>query len=370
MKLAIVHDYLVQGIRGAERVVDVLHEMYPDAPVHTLLYDPERMEDRLKEWDIRTSLLQDIPGALSLYKKLFFLMPVAIDYLDLSEYDLIVSSSCGWSKSAPQRDGALHVSYVHSPARFMWFWADEYIETLDAGWAAKAFVRATIPPLRDWDRRTALRAQCLVCNSLTTQRRIREAWDRDAHVIHPPVNTEQFRPEGDPDEYYLVVCTLNPYKRVDVAVDAFNQLGRPLVVVGDGPDLDKLRERARENVRFMGKVPDDEIAGLYARSRGFVMPQEEDFGIAPLEAQACGRPVLAYRAGGALETVIDGQTGVFFTEQTPEALAEAVGRFEQMQFDPERCRKNAQSFSIEQFKQKFGDYVQMRWDEHVSARDV
>ncbi len=367
MKVAIVHDYLVQGIRGAERVVDVLHEMYPDAPIHTLLYDADRMEDRLREWDIRTSLLQDIPGALSLYKKLFFLMPVAIDYLDLSEYDLIVSSSCGWSKSAPQREGALHVSYVHSPARFMWFWADEYIETLDAGWAAKAFVRATIPPLRDWDRRTAQRAQYLVCNSLTTRQRIREAWDRDAHVVHPPVNIEQFQPGGEPEDYYLAVCTLNPYKRVDVAVDAFNRLGLPLLVVGDGPEFDTLRERARENVRFLGKVPDHEIAGLYARCRGFVMPQEEDFGIAPLEAQACGRPVIAYRAGGALETVIDGATGVFFDAQTPESLTEAVGRFEAMEFDVGRCRENAETFSVDCFKQKFGDFVQTRWEEHVSS---
>lgn len=366
MKLALVHDYLVQGIRGAERVVDVLHDMYPDAPIFTLMYDPDRMEDRLREWDIRTSLLQDIPGALSLYKKLYFLMPVATDYLPLDEFDLVISSSCGWSKSAPQREGALHVSYVHSPARFLWFWADEYISTLDAGPAAKAFVRATIPPLRDWDRRTAQRPQHLVCNSLTTKRRIREAWGRDAHVIHPPVNTEQFQPEGEPDDYYLVVCTLNPYKRVDVAVEAFNRLGLPLVVVGDGPQLEALGERAEENVRFMGKVPDDEIAGLYAHCRAFIMPQEEDFGIAPLESQACGRPVIAYRAGGALETVIDGETGLWFDEQTPVSLIEAVERFQSLEFDPERCRENAESFSIDTFRQKFGDYVEMRWQEHVS----
>ncbi len=366
MKLALVHDYLVQGIRGAERVVDVLHDMYPEAPVYTLLYDPERMEDRLRQWDIRTSMLQDIPGALSLYKKLYFLMPMAMDHLPLDEYDLVISSSCGWSKSAPQADHALHVSYVHSPARFLWFWADEYIESLDVTWLAKAFVRATIPPLRDWDRRTAQRAQHLVCNSQTTKRRIRDAWDRDAYVINPPVNTEQFQPEGEPEDYFLVVCTLNPYKRVDVAVEAFNRLGLPLVVVGDGPQFEVLKDRASENVRFAGKVPDEEIASLYAHCRGFVMPQEEDFGIAPLEAQACGRPVLAYQAGGALETVIDGETGVFFDQQTPESLIDAVDRFERIQFDPQRCRENAQSFSIDSFKRKLGDYVQKRWEEHTA----
>lgn len=369
MKLAIVHDYLVQGIRGAERVVDVLHEMYPDAPVYTILYDPDRMEDRLRQWDIRTSILQDVPGALRLYKKLYFAMPAAIDYLDLSEFDLVISSSCGWSKSAPQREGALHVSYVHSPARFLWFWADEYIRTLRASWFAKAFVRFTLEPLRDWDRRTAQRPQYLVCNSETTRRRIREAWDRDAEVIHPPVNTEQFQPSGaPPEDYFLVVCTMNPYKRVDIAVEAFNRLGLPLVIIGDGPEKEVLEAAAAHNVTFLGKVPDDEIADWYARCRAFVMPQEEDFGIAPLEAQAAGRPVIAYRAGGALETVVEGQTGVFFDEQTPEALIGAVKAFEELQFTPAACRANAERFSIDEFKRKFGDYVQQRWEEHLAGR--
>ncbi len=335
MKLAIVHDYLVQGIRGAERVVDVLHDMYPEAPIYTILYDPDRMEDRLRQWDIRTSLLQDIPGALRLYKKLYFAMPAAIDYLDLSEFDLIISSSCGWSKSAPQREGALHISYVHSPARFLWFWANEYIETLRVNPLAKAFVRFTLGPLRDWDRRTAMRPQYLVCNSKTTQKRIREAWGREADIIYPPVNTDQFQPTGEPPEdFYLVVCTMNPYKRVDVAVEAFNRLGLPLVIIGDGPEQEVLQERAASNVTFLGKVPDDEIAGWYSRCRAFVMPQEEDFGIAPLEAQACGRPVIAYKAGGALETVVDGVTGIFFGEQTPEALIEALEHFNADDFDP------------------------------------
>jgi len=371
VKLALVHDYLVQGIRGAERVVDVLHDMYPHAPVYTILYDADRMEDRLRAWDIRTSLLQDVPGALRLYKKLYFMMPAAIDYLDLSEFDLVVSSSCGWSKSAPQREGALHVSYVHSPARFLWFWAQEYIDTLRVNPLAKAFVRATIPPLRDWDRRTAMRPQHLVCNSQTTRLRIREAWGREAEVIHPPVNTGQFEPTGEPvEDFYLVVCTLNPYKRVDVAVEAFNRLGMPLVVIGDGPEQEILQERAADNVTFLGKVPDDEIASWYSRCRAFVMPQEEDFGIAPLEAQACGRPVIAYHAGGALETVVDGGTGIFFDAQTPESLIEALGRFDGDDLSPEACREHALSFDIDTFRRRFGDYVQRRWEEHVAVAEA
>jgi len=371
VKLALVHDYLVQGIRGAERVVDVLHEMYPDAPVFTLLYDPERMEERLREWDIRTSLLQDVPGALRLYKKLYFAMPAAIDCLDLSEFDLVVSSSCGWSKSAPQREGALHVSYVHSPARFLWFWAEEYIATLRAGWAAKAFVRFTLEPLRAWDRRTAQRPQFMVCNSQTTRRRIREAWGREAEVIHPPVNTDQFVPNGaPPEDFFLVVCTMNPYKRVDVAVEAFNRLGLPLVIVGDGPEQEVLEASAAHNVTFLGKVPDDEIADWYSRCRAFVMPQEEDFGIAPLEAQAAGRPVIAYRAGGALETVQEGHTGVFFDAQTPEALIAAVEDFGAERLTPEACRANADSFGIDTFKRRFGGYVEQCWEEHLAGHSA
>ncbi len=367
MKMAIVHDYLVQGIRGAERVLDVLHEMYPEAPVYTLLYDADRMEDRLRSWDIRTSLLQDIPGALRLYRKLFFLMPAAIDYLDLSEHDLILSSSCGWSKSAPQAEGALHISYVHSPARFLWFWADEYVQTLRASFLAKALVRATLPPLRDWDRRTGQRPQHLMCNSETTRRRIREAWGREATVIHPPADTERFLPQQEDRDYFLVVCTLNPYKRVDVAIEAFNRLRLPLMVIGDGPEFGQLGEQAGDTVKLLGKVPDEEIVNYYARCRAFIMPQEEDFGIAPLEAQSCGRPVIAYRAGGATETVIEGETGLFFDEQTPEALLEAVRRFETMSLDKQACRNNALGFSVEGFKRRLGQYVQDRWEEHVKT---
>ncbi len=367
MKMAIVHDYLVQGIRGAERVLDVLHEMYPEAPVYTLLYDADRMEDRLRSWDIRTSLLQDIPGALRLYRKLFFLMPAAIDHLDLSEYDLVMSSSCGWSKSAPQAKGALHIAYVYSPARFLWFWAQEYIRTLRTNFVAKGLVRASLPPLRDWDRRTAQRPQHMVCISETTRRRLREAYQRDATIIYPPVDTERFVPANEDGEYFLAVATLNPYKRLDLAIEAFNRLRLPLVVIGDGPEYQYLKQRAGPTVQMLGKVPDEEIVNYYARGRAFIMPQEEDFGIAPLEAQSCGRPVVAYRAGGATETVIEGETGLFFEEHTPEALVEAVGRFEAMSFDKQACRNNALSFSVEGFKRRLGQYVQDRWEEHVKT---
>ncbi|MGC9319998.1 MAG: glycosyltransferase, partial [Armatimonadota bacterium] len=367
MKLAIVHDYLVQGIRGAERVVDVMHEMWPDAPVFTILYDPDQMEDRLREWDIRPSLLQDIPGSLRLYRKLYLLMPVAIDYLDLSEFDLVISSSCGWSKSARQRDGALHIAYCYSPARFLWFWADEYIDSLRAGRLAKAFVRATIPPLREWDRRTARRPQHMVAISETTRRRMRDAYLRDPdRVIHPPVDTERFVPGDGTEDYLLVVSALNPYKRVDLAVQACNELQLPLKVVGDGPEFEYLCDLAGPTVQMCGRVPDDEIVRYYQRSRGFIMPQEEDFGLTPLEANATGTPVIAYRAGGAVETMVEGRTCQFFEEQTVEALVAALEDFDPRRFDPEVCRANALRFSIDHFKHQLGGYVEECWEEHLS----
>ena len=369
MKLAIVHDYLVQGIRGAERVVDVLHEMFPDAPVHTLLYDPDRMEDRLREWDISPSLLQDIPGALSLYKKLFFLMPVAMDYLDLSEYDLVISSSCGWSKSAPQRDGALHIAYYYSPARFLWFWADEYISSLKVNPLAKAAVRAMLPPLRAWDRRTAARPQHMVAISQVTFGRMQDAYQRTPdRVIYPPANTEKFVPGDDqPEDYFLLVSALNAYKRVDLAVEACNRLQLPLKVIGDGEEFDALCEIAGPTVEMLGKVPDDEIVGYYQRCRAFLMPQLEDFGLTPLEANACGRPVIAFRGGGALETMVDGLSCRFFGEQTADSLVEALEGFDHTRFSPDACRENALRFSAEGFRRQFGDYVEMRWDEHVNG---
>ncbi len=368
MKLALVHDYLVQGIRGAERVVDVLHEMFPDAPIHTILYDAERMEERLREWDIRPSLLQDIPGALKLYRKLYFLMPVAIDYLDLSEFDMVISSSCGWSKSAPQRDGALHVAYCYSSARFLWFWADQYIRSLRVSPVARAFVRATIPPLRDWDRRTAQRPQHMVAISETTRQRIRDAYLREPDLIYPPVDTDKFVPGDVPEDYFLVVSALNPYKRVDLAIEACNRLGLPLKVVGDGPEFDLLAEIAGPTVEMCGKVPDEEIVGYYQRCRAFTMPQEEDFGLTPLEANATGRPVIAYRSGGATETMVEGVTARFFDEQTVESLVEALESFDASEFNPDECRENALRFSIPRFKQEFGQYVERRWEEHIAGR--
>ena len=357
MRVALAHDYLVQGIRGAERVLSVLHDLWPEAPVYTLVFDPEAMGEQCAGWDVRPSFLQRVPGGVRHYQKLIALMPRAVERLPLQGYDLVISCSSAWVKSVRTGPGATHICYCHSPARFLWHWSEEYIDSFRAGRAAKWAARRLVPRLRAWDRRTAERPTHYVANSETVRRRIREYWGRESTIIPPPVATSGFVPEAVDEEYYLAVAALTPYKRVDLAVEAFNQLGLPLVVVGDGPLRAELERLAGPRVRLVGKVSEEEMRRRYARCRAFVMPQEEDFGLAPVEAMSAGRPVIAYGAGGALETVVDGVTGVFFREQTVASLVEAVRRFEAMAFDKGRCRERALEFDTAQFKRRFSDFV-------------
>ncbi len=357
MRVALAHDYLVQGIRGAERALAVLHELWPEAPVYTLVHDPDAMGEQCAKWDVRPSFLQRIPGGVRRYQKLLALMPWAVERLPLADYDLVISNSSAWVKSVRIRPGATHICYCHSPARFLWHWSEEYIASFKAGAAAKWAARKLIPALRAWDQRTAQRPTHYVANSENVRERIRRYWGREAAVIPPPVATAGFLPEDSDEDYYLLVAALTPYKSVDLAVEAFNELGRPLVVVGDGPLRADLGKLAGPNVRLLGKVPENDVRRLYARCRAFVMPQEEDFGIAPVEAMSAGRPVIAYGAGGALETVVQDETGVFFRPQTTTALIDAVRRFEGMTFDKARCRERALQFDTERFKQRFRDFV-------------
>jgi glycosyltransferase involved in cell wall biosynthesis len=367
MRVAIVHDYLVQGIRGAERVVLEMHECWPEAPVHALLYDAARMGEPWPSLGVRTSWLQRMPGALRLYQKLYLLMPLAVETLRLAPCDVVISSSSGWVKNLrPPRD-ALHICYCYSPARFLWHQTRQYVQGLGVPGPLKALVGASLVPLRAWDRRRTPRANAFIAISRAVQERIRRYYGRESLVIYPPVDTEKFAaaaPDGaraEGGDYLLVVAALNPYKRVDLAVEACTRLGLPLKVVGDGPEAERLRAMAGPTVELLGKVTDEALPGLYAGCRAFVMPQEEDFGIAPLEAQAAGRPVVAYAAGGALETVVDGETGLLFPEQTAESLAEALGRLEGRELSPGACRANAERFGRERFRRELTDAVEGLW---------
>ena len=358
MDVALVHDYLMQGMRGAERVLAVFHELYPQAPIYTLLYDAQKMGPATADWDIRTSFLQKIPGARRLHRKLFALMPLAVERLNLSEYDLVISSSSAWVKNVRTPPQTPHICYCYSPARFLWHWSDEYVRSLPGGPIAHTLVRATLPALRLWDRYGTRRVTEFVAISTTVQQRIRRYFGREATIIYPPVDTERFQPVGEQEDYFLIVSTLNPYKHVDLAIEAFNRLQLPLLIIGQGPEYKRLKQLAGATVQLLGWRDDAEVSYRMARCRAFIMPQEEDFGIAPVEAQSCGRPVIAYGAGGAIDSIIDGQTGLLFTPQTPEALCQAVRRFEQMDFDPEACRNNALRFRIERFKREFSAFVE------------
>jgi glycosyltransferase involved in cell wall biosynthesis len=357
MTVALVHDYLMQGLRGAERVLAAIHELYPDAPVYTLLYDEEIMRPLCAGWDVRPSFLQKLPRARRLHQRLLPLMPRAAESLPLGEYDLILSTSSAWVKSVRFRPDAVHVCFCHSPARFLWHWTEEYLRTFPAGSVSKAVARRLLERLRRWDRATCDRPTQYLANSRLVQGRIREYYGRESTLLYPPVETDRFLPEDRDEDYFLIVSALNPYKRVDLAVEACNRLRLPLVVVGEGPERERLRALAGPSVRILGRCEDDEVTQLVARCRAFLMPQEEDFGIAAVEAQSAGRPVIAYAAGGALETVVDEETGLFFPEQTPESLAEALRRFDRRSFDKGRIRENALRFSKERFQREYQEEV-------------
>ncbi|MCD6350770.1 MAG: glycosyltransferase [Armatimonadetes bacterium] len=363
MRLSIVHDYLVQGIRGAERVVLEMHQAFPDAPIHTLLFDPERMGPPWPELDVRPSWLQRLPGALRLYRKLYLLMPLAIESMRLGRCDVVLSSSSAWAKNLRAPAGVLHVCYCYTPARFLWHWSREYLHSLGLPAPLRWAVGASLHPLRAWDWRGSNRVHAFIAISQVVQERIRRFYGRNSLIIYPPVDTERFQPiESAARDYFLVVSTLNPYKRVDLAIEACNRLGLPLKVAGDGPQFAALTELAGPTVEMLGKVPDEELPELYANCRAFIMPQEEDFGIAPLEAQAAGRPVIAYAAGGALETLVEGRTAVYFPEQRAESLAEALRSFDDAQFSPQECRANALRFSRDRFRRELTSTIEELWE--------
>jgi glycosyltransferase involved in cell wall biosynthesis len=364
-RVAIVHDYLNQW-GGAERVLEELRAVWPDAPVFVSIYDRERMPAAYREWTIRTTFMQRLPGILRNHQPYLPLYPLAFARLDLRGYDLIVSSSSAFAKNIHPTPGALHVCYCHSPMRFAWNAAD-YARREKLGSPVRAALGPLLRVIRRWDERGTRRVDHLIANSATVAERIGRYYGREAVVIHPPVRTDIPAAKSEPDDFFLVVTRLVPYKRLDIVVEAFNRLGLPLRIVGQGRDRAELERRAGPNIRFLGGVSDEEKNHLYARCRATIFPAEDDFGIAQVEAQSAGRPVIAFRAGGATETVRDGVTGVFFDAQTPEALMAAVGRLAEMRFDPATIRAHARTFDATVFRRNIAAYVDECWRAHVGA---
>ena len=363
VKVALVHDWLT-GMRGGERCLEVFAELFPTADLYTLLHVPGSVAPAIENRRIVTSFIQRLPQAERRYRHYLPLFPAAVRAFDLRGYDLVLSSSHAVAKGVRVPAGALHVCYCFTPMRYVWDLYDDYFGPR-AGLAARVLMPPVAAWLRRWDRRTAAGVHQFVAISRFVAARIRRAYGRDADVIYPPVDVSRFRVDEAPGEFYLVVSALTPYKRVDVAVAAANQLGARLVIVGSGPEEARLRALAGPTVELLGWRSDAEVAELYARCRALLFPPVEDFGIAPLEAMAAGRPVIAFGRGGALETIVplDGgdepPTGLFFDAQTPEALAAAVCRFEANahRFEPKTLRARAEGFDRPIFKERIARYV-------------
>jgi glycosyltransferase involved in cell wall biosynthesis len=343
MKVAIVHDYLNQA-GGAERVVAALHRMYPDAPLFTTLFDPQAVGAPLDSADVRVSWMQRLPAWRKHFRAYLPLYPFAVRSFDLRGYDLIISSSSAWAKGIRVPSGALHVCYCYTPMRWAWNF-DRYVGGSELGVVSRLGARVIMGALRRWDVRTAAGVHRFVAISTEVARRIRDAYGRESVVVFPPVDVERFRADTHPEEFFLVVSRLNSYKRIDLAVSACTVLGLPLVVVGDGPDRVALEKIAGPTVRFVGRLPDAAVATLFERCRAFILPGMEDFGLTPLEANAAGRPVVAFGAGGVLDTVRDGETGVLFRDETSYALGRALMAVAARPWDPALLRAHAESFA-------------------------
>lgn len=362
MRVALVHDYLNQ-MGGAERVLLTLHDMFPQAPIFTSIYHPPSVDPRFRSMDIRTSFMQKLPFIKRNHQPFLPFYPFAFEGLDLREFDLVISDSSAFAKGVITRPDALHICYCHTPMRWAWNYED-YVEREQLS----GFARRVLPPLvtwlRGWDFRTASRVDYFVANSPNVAARIAKYYRRESKVIPPPVDTSRFYVSPQHEEYFLIVSRLIPYKRIDLAVKAFSMIGLPLRIIGTGRDLGPLKRKAARNIQFLGRLSDDEVRAQMSRCRALIFPGEEDFGLTPVEAQASGRPVIAYGAGGALASVVEGSTGIFFYQQTPEALAEAVTSFRDEYFDPMAIRKHAEEFDTQRFMRRFTQFIETRLAAH------
>lgn len=360
-RIALVHDWLT-GMRGGEKCLEVLCELYPAAPIHTLLAIPDRLSATLRAREIHTSFLQRMPAVERKYRYYLPLYPTAIRRFDFRSYDLILSSSHAVAKGVRVPDGTLHISYVHTPMRYVWDMFDQYFNRATMGWASLAMIRLVSAWLRRWDVRTADGVHHFIANSRYVADRIRRIYGRESTVIHPPVDVRRFALSRTHDGSFLVVSALVPYKRVDLAIAAANRAGFVLRVIGEGPERARLEAMAGPTVHFDGALDDAGIAAAYASCRALVFPGEEDFGIVPVEAMACGKPVVAFGRGGATESVIDGRSGVFFPEQTAESLIGAITRLEQIRFDPTDIRAQAEHFDREIHRDRIASFVEEKWN--------
>jgi glycosyltransferase involved in cell wall biosynthesis len=350
-KVAIIHDWLVSQ-RGGENVLDAICELFPKAELFTLVYVPNSVSPNIVRLKRHTSILQKLPSASRRYRHMLPLMPFAIEQFDMSSFDFIISSSHCVAKGVCKRPDAFHLSYVHAPMRYMWDRFDEYFGPGRYGPITRMAAHAFRPYLQNWDKKSAERVDAFLANSNFIASKIDQYYGRKADVVYPFCEPEDFMRKREPGNSYLMVTALVPYKRVDLAIEAFNQMGKSLVIVGDGPDRARLQKIAGPTIEFVGSLKRDSIADLYSKSKALVFPGVEDFGIVPIEAMASGLPVIGFGQGGLLETVTP-ETGIFFHEATVDALVAGVKKFESMSFSEDACRKRGRQFNRQRFQQEF-----------------
>lgn len=350
-RVAIVHYWLL-AMRGGERVVERMLRLHPNADLFTHVYDPGAMSATIRRARVRTSFINRLPFSGRLYQYYLPLMPMALEEFDMSGYDLVISSESGPAKGIITQPGSLHVCYCHSPMRYLWDHYHQYRK--EANWLARLAMPAMYHRLRQWDFSASARVDRFAANSNFIRQRIQKVWRRDAEVIHPPVETNLFTPSIETDASYLWVGQMVPYKRPDLAVDAFNENGLPLTMVGTGSMARSLRARAGSNITFVDRLDFNGLRRAYSRARALVMTAEEDFGITPVEAMASGRPVVAYGSGGVLDSVLPDRTGVFFARQDVPSLIDAIERLERFlpDFDPRVAVEQANNFAPERFDEK------------------
>jgi glycosyltransferase involved in cell wall biosynthesis len=364
-RIAVVHEWFT-SMRGGEKCVEALCEVFPQATLFALSHVTGSVSSTIEQMPLRTSFIQHLPLAEKRYRYYLPLFPTAVQRFAMDEFDLVVSSNHCVAKGVRTSRRTLHICYCHSPMRYIWDLYDDYFGKGHAGLLTRMGMAVVRPYLRRWDIRTSSNPHHFVANSANVQRRIKQIYNRSSDVIYPPVNTSVFQLSSRDDGYFLVVSAFVPYKRIDLAIRAFNIMGEKLVIVGDGPDAAQLRNLAGRTIDFVGWQPDERLRDFYARCTAVVFPGEEDFGIVPVEAMASGKPVIAYARGGALETVVDTsemKTGVLFREQTTDALIEAVRRCRKTTFDPGTLRRHALTFDREIFKRRMNDYIMEKWRE-------
>lgn len=427
-KIALVHDFLTY-FGGAERVLMSLHQLYPKAPIYTLLYDQNKMKKYFPEAKIRTSFLNKFPEFIKKRKK--YLLPflsTAAETFDLREFDIVISNSSSFVKGIITKPKTIHICYCHTPTRFLWDWHYNYLKENKVGRIKSIFLTLLLHYLRMWDKTAAERVDYFIANSENIAKRIKKFYNRESEIIYPPATTGKLKvrkvknqtvrefhspskaersedvelaaqassaalsglwsqqhrameplghitpqpplsEELSNNNYFLIVSRLSPYKKIDIAIEAFNKLELPLVIIGDGEDRKRLEKMAEKNIKFLGFQPEEKIARYYQNCQALIFPGEDDFGITPVEAMSFGKPVLAYRKGGALETVIEGETGEFFDDPIPEILADGVRRIKNNydNYDPERIKEQAGKFSGEEFKRKIKWFVKKIYEESLKC---